>query len=356
MTRVVARADSVPRHAAAGRNPRRRLLARARGAARGDAARRPRGRRDQGRAPRRGRRHPRLGPAVARRRVDLLPGAEPQQALDRAGPQGSEEDLALARELASRADVMIESFRPGLIAELGLAPDALPRGQPGPGVVLGDRVRERRGGRRAAGLRLPAAGDGRADVGHGRAGRAAAEGRHGGGRSGVRAARGERHPGGAGGARAHGRRAPRRGVVDGLRADDPAEPGDRVGGGGRERAGGAGTATRASSRTRPTRPPTASSRSRSATSASSCGCARRSGWPSCRPTRVRVQRGAGGARRRARGRRSRRCCATQPAEHWLERAARGEGARPGRSTASTRRSPTPRSSAWSRSRRSTGCR
>ena len=30
--------------------------------------------------------------------------------------------------------------------------------------------------------------------------------------------------------------------------------------------------------------------------------------------------------------------------------------RPGRSTASTRRSPTPRSSAWSRSRRSTACR
>jgi len=41
------------------------------------------------------------------------------------------EDLALARELARRADVMIESFRPGLIGELGLAPDDVRRTNPG---------------------------------------------------------------------------------------------------------------------------------------------------------------------------------------------------------------------------------
>jgi crotonobetainyl-CoA:carnitine CoA-transferase CaiB-like acyl-CoA transferase len=41
------------------------------------------------------------------------------------------EDAALARSLAERADVMIESFRPGLIAELGLAPDELRRVNPG---------------------------------------------------------------------------------------------------------------------------------------------------------------------------------------------------------------------------------
>ena len=41
------------------------------------------------------------------------------------------EDLALARELAERADVMIESFRPGLIGELGLAPDDVRRANPG---------------------------------------------------------------------------------------------------------------------------------------------------------------------------------------------------------------------------------
>src|ERR687898_1212688 len=40
------------------------------------------------------------------------------------------EDLALARELAERADVMIESFRPGLIGELGLAPDDVRRANP----------------------------------------------------------------------------------------------------------------------------------------------------------------------------------------------------------------------------------
>ena len=58
---------SVPRHGAARRHPRRRLLARARRPARGDAARRPRRRRGQGRAARRRRRHARVGPAVARR-------------------------------------------------------------------------------------------------------------------------------------------------------------------------------------------------------------------------------------------------------------------------------------------------
>src|SRR3954454_21458931 len=42
-----------------------------------------------------------------------------------------EEDLALARSLALRADVLIESFRPGLIAEFGLAPEALRAENPG---------------------------------------------------------------------------------------------------------------------------------------------------------------------------------------------------------------------------------
>jgi crotonobetainyl-CoA:carnitine CoA-transferase CaiB-like acyl-CoA transferase len=41
------------------------------------------------------------------------------------------EDLGLARSLAERADVMIESFRPGLISELGLDPDAVRRANPG---------------------------------------------------------------------------------------------------------------------------------------------------------------------------------------------------------------------------------
>ena len=81
-TPLVCRGDGAPR-----RHPRRRLLARPRGAAGGDAARRPRRRRGQGRAARRRRRHARLGPAVARRRRHVLPRPEPQQALARARPR-----------------------------------------------------------------------------------------------------------------------------------------------------------------------------------------------------------------------------------------------------------------------------
>src|SRR5215204_6018050 len=41
------------------------------------------------------------------------------------------EDLELARALAERADVMIESFRPGLISDLGLDPAAIRSVNPG---------------------------------------------------------------------------------------------------------------------------------------------------------------------------------------------------------------------------------
>jgi crotonobetainyl-CoA:carnitine CoA-transferase CaiB-like acyl-CoA transferase len=44
---------------------------------------------------------------------------------------GDAGDLALARELAGRADVLIESFRPGLMARWGLDGDALREGNPG---------------------------------------------------------------------------------------------------------------------------------------------------------------------------------------------------------------------------------
>ena len=47
---------------------------------------------------------------------------------------GDTGDLALARELAARADVLIESFRPGLIARWGLDGDTL-RAGPNPGLV-----------------------------------------------------------------------------------------------------------------------------------------------------------------------------------------------------------------------------
>ncbi len=97
----------------------------------------------------------------------------------------------------------------------------------------------------------------------------------------------------------------------------PAQPGHGVGRRGRARPAGAATATRASCPTRRTRPPTARWRSRSATSASSRGCATRSASVGCpatsasRPTR-RASRTPTSSPRR-----SRRCCATRAAEHWL---------------------------------------
>src|SRR4051794_18937714 len=44
---------------------------------------------------------------------------------------GDEADLELARRLARRADVLIESFRPGLMARWGLDPETLRRDNPG---------------------------------------------------------------------------------------------------------------------------------------------------------------------------------------------------------------------------------
>ena len=69
------------------RPARRRLLPDPRRALRHHAARRPRRRGGQGRVTRR-RRHPHLEPAAARRRLDLLPRRQPQQALGGARPQG----------------------------------------------------------------------------------------------------------------------------------------------------------------------------------------------------------------------------------------------------------------------------
>ena len=79
--------DDRPDRTPARRDPRRGLLPGARGAARDDAARRPRRRRRQGRAARDRRRHARVGTAVRRRRRRLLPLAEPEQAFGRARPR-----------------------------------------------------------------------------------------------------------------------------------------------------------------------------------------------------------------------------------------------------------------------------
>ena len=80
----------------------------------------------------------------------------------------------------------------------------------------------------------------------------------------------------------------------------------------------AATATRASRRTRPTRPPTARSRSPAATTGCSRGCARRSGCPSWRPTSASRPTPRGWSTSTSSARRSRRCSAREPADHWVE--------------------------------------
>ena len=51
-------------------------------------------------------------------RLDLLPRRQPQQALDRARPQGPRRPGRSPGELARRADVVIENFKPGGLAPL----------------------------------------------------------------------------------------------------------------------------------------------------------------------------------------------------------------------------------------------
>ena len=107
------------------RPPRRRLLARARGPVRRHDAGRPRRRRDQGRAARRrattratgGRRG-----ATANRPTTW--GSTATSARSRS-TSATRSDRELARELGARADVLIESFRPGLFASWGLDGDTL---------------------------------------------------------------------------------------------------------------------------------------------------------------------------------------------------------------------------------------
>src|SRR3954447_21186318 len=143
-------------------------------------------------------------------------------------------DRELARELGARADVLIESFRPGLFASWGLDGDTL-RAAGNPRLVSCSITAfgssERAAGLPGYDLLLQAMG-GLMSV-TGEAGGAPAEGgaagggpvwrvRAGGGRA---AARGGRHRGGAGRARAHRRGPPRRGVAARLGADLAAQPG-----------------------------------------------------------------------------------------------------------------------------------
>ena len=121
-----------------------------------------------------------------------------------------EVDVALARELCRRADVVIENFLVGRLTAFGLDAASVLRVQPGRGLLLDLGLRQRcRGG--PARVRLRGAGRRRAHEPHRIARRATDQGRCGDRRCVDRPARRRRHPRGAAGARPYGRRPARRG-------------------------------------------------------------------------------------------------------------------------------------------------
>ena len=241
------------------------------------------------------------------------------------------------------------------MARWGLDGDALRAAQPGARLLLGDRVRHRRGGRGLPGydfllqamgglMRVTGEPDGRplkvgAAVVDLVCGLLAAIG--------IQAALVER---------AAPARPPRRGLADGRRADLAAQPGLGVGRRRRRAGRGAATATRASSPTRPSRPPTGRSRSRSATTACSRGCARRRARPSSPPTSAsRPTRRASRTSTSSPPRCEARSARPSPPTTGSSACARPP-CRSARSTASTRRSRSPTSWAWSPPRQPTACR
>ena len=72
-------------------------------------------------------------------------------ALSLRDPRGRD---ALLR-LADRADVFLQSLRPGLAEELGLGPEAAARAEPPPRLLLGRRVRPQRARSRASRATTP---------------------------------------------------------------------------------------------------------------------------------------------------------------------------------------------------------
>ena len=73
------------------------------------------------------------------------------------------DDVAAAQELARRADVVIENFKPGGLARFGLDYDTVAATNPRRRLRLDQRLRQRPRRRRAARLRPDRAGDLRAD-------------------------------------------------------------------------------------------------------------------------------------------------------------------------------------------------
>ena len=77
------------------------------------------------------RRHAALGPARQRGRGrHLLPGGQPQQALDRARPRPTRTTSRWRTRWPPRADVFIHNFKPGGLTRFGLDYDAVPHDNP----------------------------------------------------------------------------------------------------------------------------------------------------------------------------------------------------------------------------------
>ena len=154
--------QTAPARRPAGRAAGGRLLPHPRRSLRHHAARRPRRRGGQGRGPRR-RRHPHLAAAGPRRR--RRPTTWASTATSGRSPWTSRTPTTppLAQELARRADVMIENFKPGGLARFGLDYDAVARDQPRRRLRLDQRLRHAAPGAGAARLRPDRAGHLRAD-------------------------------------------------------------------------------------------------------------------------------------------------------------------------------------------------
>ena len=164
----------------------------------------PRRRGDQDRAAA-GRRGARLGPAVPRRRRQLLHRHQPQQARASRSTSASRQGKAVLLRLLEGADVLIENFKPGAMEKWGLgyhdgAVAAVSPADPLPHL----RLRRRRAAGRPARLRRDPAGDDRADERQRRRDHRADAARHRDRRYGHRPLFGDRHPDGA----ARARRAP----------------------------------------------------------------------------------------------------------------------------------------------------
>ena len=145
-------------------------------------------------------------PPVRGERLHVLPGRSTAASARSRWTCATPADLALARELARRADVLIENFRPGGLARFGLDYDAVSAAQPRRRLRLDQRVRHRPGARRAR-LRPDGAGGVRPDEPDRRPGRPALPGRHLGVRRDGRQPRRDRHPGRAAAPRARPARA-----------------------------------------------------------------------------------------------------------------------------------------------------